>query len=440
MIGAAQLDSFAVMGVAAVLVLVLAVALRSRPRAALVFWMLTLCFIPYWMGITVLAYLPPATALACVLVVSIPIPAWARIRGADVVVLLFLALVGIGYLTGYVDLNATFVALVEWGTGYLVGRLIAELLELDVIYIIFSSIVAVAAALAVIEFVTTWNPFVHFFSSGPTFDVWGSLQERGGLIRAEGAFGHSIALGATCAMAVPLAIGSSMRQGWKIAVTVALCSGALVTLSRIGIVSSFLGLVLCVLFLRTGLSTRAKAWITFLVVVATAAALPQLTSVFESAGDEASDSAEYRGQLTSLIPSMRLMGVSGAMSKSVDGTVRWGNFKSIDSALILGGLEYGIIPVVLLMVGLVLAVVLVLRGHANPPTIALVAQIPALVSVALITQYAAAFWFMAGLAVVATAEGARDRARAKDAVGAAPAPVRSDAAWVTSPARPVEET
>ena len=49
------------------------------------------------------------------------------------------------------------------------------------------------------------------------------------------------------------------------------------------------------------------------------------------------------------------------------------------------------------------ALVLVLARQATAPTIAVVAQIPAFVTVALITQYAVMVWFMIGLALSAQA-------------------------------------
>ncbi len=408
-------DGVAMLGVALVLAILFAIFLRTRPRTTLVLWCISLCFVPYWMGVNVLVYLPPATAFAILIVASTPMPAWARIRATDVLVAVFVALVVIGHVLGFVDLPSMFVAAVEWASAYLLGRLLAELIELPVLYATFGVVVAIAAGLAVLEFVTAYNPFVHIFPGGPTFEVWGPLQVRGGLLRAEGAFGHSIALGTTCALALPLVLGSNLQPRWKLVCGITLGIGTILTLSRLGIVSSVLGLALCVCFLRSGLGTRAKAAIVVLAAAATVIALPSIVRIFDDAGQEASGSAEYRGSLTSLIPAMQLIGTAGIRSKSAQGVVTWGPFRSIDSALILGGLLYGVLPVALLLIAFVMAVVLVVRGHANPPAIAIVAQLPALVGVALITQYAAAFWFIAGVAVVATAEAARERARSSPA-------------------------
>jgi hypothetical protein len=57
----------------------------------------------------------------------------------------------------------------------------------------------------------------------------------------------------------------------------------------------------------------------------------------------------------------------------------------------------------LVLVLLILAVGWCLLGRASAPTIAIVAQLPALSTVALITQYHVFFWFTLGLAVGAEA-------------------------------------
>jgi hypothetical protein len=58
-----------------------------------------------------------------------------------------------------------------------------------------------------------------------------------------------------------------------------------------------------------------------------------------------------------------------------------------------------LIPLIIVITLLSIAVVLLVRGRATAPTIAIVAQIPALAAVALITQYAVFVCFMGGLAV-----------------------------------------
>jgi hypothetical protein len=149
-----------------------------------------------------------------------------------------------------------------------------------------------------------------------------------------------------------------------------------------------------------------------LVVAGTSVALaaaPLVSSVFLAAGAEATNSAAYRGSLVSLVGDIDALGFSSAFSRSPTGEVSFGAFRSIDSALILHGLTYGWASLAVALVLLAMAAGAVLLRRAAAPTIAVGAQIPALVAVALITQYATMLWFVAGFAVYAQA--ARSAAR-----------------------------
>ena len=168
-------------------------------------------------------------------------------------------------------------------------------------------------------------------------------------------------------------------------------------------------IVLSVLFMRDAISRRARIAITTAVVLASAVVFPLVSAVFDDAGAEASDSADYRGDLVSLFGTMNLVGVAGSAQKNSAGSLYFGNFRSIDSQLILTGLTNGIIVLIAIAVALAFGILLVLRGKASPATIALVAQIPAFATVALITQYSIFVWFVAGLA--ATTQLAPDASR-----------------------------
>jgi hypothetical protein len=227
---------------------------------------------------------------------------------------------------------------------------------------------------------------------------WGTLQLRGGVLRAEGAFGQAIPLGAAIALGVPFALGSRLRTWLKFSVVAVLLAGTVVTFSRIGMSCAVLGLLLCAFFLRGSLTTRVRVALVGVLAVAVAAAFPLLSEVFTSAGSEATDSAAYRGGLLTTIGTMSPFGVASSYQKTPAGIVYFDGFKSIDSALIFAGLNLGLVAMVIGLVGLAAAIVVVLLRRATPATIAVVAQIPALTSVALITQYAAFFWFTVGMA------------------------------------------
>ena len=95
---------------------------------------------------------------------------------------------------------------------------------------------------------------------------------------------------------------------------------------------------------------------------------------------------------------MNRVGVADSATKDSTGQVYFGNFRSIDSQLILTGLSSGLIALALIVVALIAGIVLVVSRRATAPTIAVVAQIPALATVALITQYSVFVWFAIGLA------------------------------------------
>jgi hypothetical protein len=90
--------------------------------------------------------------------------------------------------------------------------------------------------------------------------------------------------------------------------------------------------------------------------------------------------------------------VAGSAQKNSTGQVYFGNFRSIDSQLILTGLSSGLIALAVVVVALGAGIVLVVTRRATPATIAVVAQIPALATVALITQYSVFLWVAVGLA------------------------------------------
>ena len=258
--------------------------------------------------------------------------------------------------------------------------------------------------LTIAEFVLGWNPFVDVLARpGGQYSVSGSLQRRGRSSTRKEAFGHSIALGCSLAMAVPLALTRSWPASRRFVVTTVLMVGVILTFSRAGLVSAVLGILLTFVFLRQHLPARlrlallAGAGLAWLVVA------PYITRVFSDAGQEAARSADYRRALTALIPEMVSVGFSPAGDIRPDGVRAFGSFRSIDNALILFGLRYGWLPLLLMAVALAAAVISVVARRGTPATVAFVAQIPAIATVALITQYGILLSFLAGMAAASYA-------------------------------------
>lgn len=401
-----QVDGAVVVLTGLVLALVVVGVVRAYPRPFAVAWAVVIAFVPYWMGVSFVVYLPPASALAGLVVVGLIGRRPAPLRIPDAVVALVVVLTVVAAALGQVTMRAVFLVVVEWALSYALARLLAAQMPVDEIGSAVAVVLAAAAVLAVVEFATGTNLFVGLGPSTGLHHGWSGLQERGGILRAEGAFGHSIALGASLSMAIPLALGSRLGSRAKLATVAALVAGAVVSFSRIGIGTAVLGIVLSVLLLGRRLRTRVKVAVTTALAVATVIGYPYVDQVFSAAGEEAAGSAEYRGDLLSLVPTMQVIGTASSAQRSADGTLRFGAFRSIDSALIYAGLTYGWLIMAILAALFLACVVTVLRGRATPAGVSVAAQLPAVLTVAFITQYSALFWFIAGLAVSAYAERA----------------------------------
>jgi hypothetical protein len=297
-----------------------------------------------------------------------------------------------------IALGFAFALFTYFVAGYLFGRVAALRVDPTWIYGAIAVAFSIVSVFVVIEFFTGWNPFVEIKASNSLFVTWGSIQERGGVSRAEGAFGHSIALGSSLAIAIPLTLAARFPLLLRAVMVLLMLCATVFTFSRIGMIGAVLGLLLSILFMRDSISRRARIALTSAILIVSALVFPLVTTVFDDAGTEASGSADYRGDLLSLVGSMNPVGVADSARRDSTGQVYFGNFRSIDSQLILTGLSSGAIALILIVLALVAGIVLVVTRRATPATIAVVAQIPALATVALITQYSVFLWVAIGLA------------------------------------------
>jgi len=388
-------------------------AVRRYPNAGFSLWVAIVCLVPYWFGIR-LGIDWSISALFTALLVTALLPVRRpRLSLADAVVGVIVACYFAASLLGEASLTSGVVLLGHWGLGYLLGRVVASRIAVPRIYLVMALAFTGVSLLALLEFATATNPFVGFSAPGALYDTWGTLQERGGVLRVEGAFGHSIALGTSLALAVPLVLAAPLRPWIRAVMLVLVLTATVLTLSRTAMACAAIALVLTLVFARDVVSRRFAAIVAVAGAVVAAALAPFVDRVFELAGSEAEGSADYRGDLIALVSEMQVLGQSPAFHRSPDGTAWFGEFTSIDSALILLGLRYGLLPLGLATALIVAGIVLVASGRATPATIAVVAQVPAFATTALITQYAILTWFMVGLAV-ATQLAARPHARAPD--------------------------
>ncbi|PPF50013.1 hypothetical protein C5B94_15645, partial [Clavibacter michiganensis] len=391
-----------VLAIALVAGLLLLLILRRLPRTAVGLWLVALSFVPVWSGVQAGGYyLPPSTIVAALVIVAVVPVRGFRVSPLDALVVLMAAAGSAGIVVGGaagIGLSTLVSFLTYALPGYVLGRLAAHRIGMASLQAIVAVVFTAVAVLAVVEFAVGWNPFVLLPGNGGLRETWATLQGRGGIVRAEGAYGHSIALGSSLAIAIPLTLASRFRLPVRLGMTVVMMLATVLTFSRVGMLGAVLGLALSIVFLRDAISLRVRATITAGVVLIAVSVAPFVQSVFDDAGTEASNSSDYRGDLYSLVPGMGILGTTADAHRGSDGRVFYGPFRSIDSQLVLTGLTFGLLVAGAVLVALAVGVWLVLRGHATAATIALVAQIPALASVALITQYATLVWFLAGVA------------------------------------------
>lgn len=406
---ASAVDELAVLVVAGALGLAAVAVVRARPVLGLVGYLALLAFVPAWFGIQKVVFLTPASAVGLALVVA----AWRRVdlrlHAFDLVMLGVVSLVVTSFLAGYVPLPSAYAVVLSWAAPYVVGRVASVQVAPRVVATCVAAVLGLVALAAVAEHLTGTNPFVGFGAGTPFVErsgyaLWSAIQVRGGQARAEAAFGHSIALGATLGMAVPFVWVSALRPWVKAVALLVVPAAAVFTFSRIGMVSVGVALVLSLLFLGRHVSPRFRLGVLVLLAAGAAVVVPLALEVFSSAGEEASGSAEYRGDLLRLVPELAWVGESPAAARDAAGQRSFGGFESIDSAIVLVGLRYGLLPLLLLLAGALAGLLALLRGRREAALVAALATLPALTSVAFITQFTTFFWFVVGLAVAGPSE------------------------------------
>ncbi len=401
----AAIDGALGTGLGVVLAVLVFLVLRTSAKLALAFWLAIMGLVPVWVGVAFgfggNFFLPLASVAAILVVASLLPLRGVRLSISDGLVVLLIVVGATALLTddSGIALSFLFTLTAYFTVGYILGRTAPARIDLGWLYGAIGVTFTIVAGLAILEFATRWNLFVNLPANNSAYLAWGQLQERAGLLRAEGAFGHSIALGSAFAIAIPLTIASRFRFPIRGAMVLVMLAATVVTFSRIGMIGALLGLVLSVLFLRESFPQRMRIVLATIVTIVSLGLFPIVATVFNDAGTEASGSAAYRGDLLSLLGDMNLVGLSDSARRAADGQVYFGTFRSIDSQLILTGLSSGTLALVAVLIALLWALILVLRRRASAATIAFVAQVPALATVALITQYSILVGFVAGLAV-----------------------------------------
>lgn len=390
--------------------------LRAAPRLTVVIWLIVLFFVPVWVGVNVGPFWSAITMITVLVIVTCS--GSIELSPADGFMAAFALLIVAQYSVGLTSLSGTVIALSEWLLPYIWGRLVLARVSQAFLVRAVALVAVVAALLALLESTSSTNPFVLItFGSDSLYEAWAPLQPRGGLIRAEGAFGHSIALGATLSMCAAFVLAAKWRLPVRLACLLVIAAAVVMTLSRIGLVTFVITVALSVIVLP-GLSRGVRVLIGAAGLITASLVVPFVSEVFLEAGEEAGGSADYRLDLLALGLVLRPFGAAPDIAGLTVNGEYLGTFaRSIDNALLVAAMRVGWVPTVLLIATLAVAVSQIVRkGGANVANIAVTGQIPGLFAVAFITQYSAFFWFVAGMAV---AIGVASRHRAESLMSGA---------------------
>lgn len=373
--------------------------LRAAPRITVVIWLVVLFFVPIWVGVQVGPFWSAAT-LATILAIATCSQS-IELSPIDGIIAAFAVLVLVQFALGSIPLSGAFTPLSEWLLPYIWGRIVLTRVNLEFLVQAIALVATATAALAVLEWATSTNYFVQIPPGNHgAFETWSPLQARGGSLRVEGAFGHSIALGATLSMCSAFVLAARWHVIVRLSLLSVVAAAVVLSLSRIGLVTFVLTLTLVILLLP-GISLASRIWTGAIGLAAAIMVIPYVSAVFLEAGNEAEGSANYRLDLLSLLQVLRPFGAVGEIAGLTVGGDYLGFFAhSIDNAFMHAALRLGWVPTLLLASALILVAVSVIRRRgANVATVAVAAQIVGLFAVAFITQYTTFFWFAVGLAV-----------------------------------------
>ncbi|MBY6683243.1 hypothetical protein HQ312_19470 [Rhodococcus sp. BP-316] len=371
-------------------------SLRKSPNGLLVFWLVGVAAFPPWIPFYAVGYRLPAAALisvACIAAAGRNKTKFVWVDGAVIALVLSTA---VGTMFFQTPLHIATQALLEWGLCYAAGRILFCKSDLPAIC---NRVGGVLGLLACLQFLLQFNVASFFpFSVNASGSQWSVLQERGGSIRSELAFGHSISLGAV--LVILLAFGLKNRARYSYMLSALTILGVLTTFSRSAIAATVITVILTIL--RSKAASTGKSIAIVLCGFIAYVVASRFVAVVNGAENsvELTDSTDYREGLLSLFSIVDLVGLApGGLPSSLGVTYTWDNFYSIDNGFLFVGLYSGAIAMAL-YAAIPLSVVLSkkLKNWDSFSTF-IIAQIPFLVTVAPITQYQNYYWLFLGMGV-----------------------------------------
>lgn len=365
----------------------LIVATAYRPMVGIVAWLAALVLIPDWTPLPV--GLKPIGAIGVIVLVGLLVSRRReriQIALADVALVaavMFLAV--LTFLDGYPIVLLSNLAAISLAS-YLVGREAPTAARRAYVYaMIFVSVWGVFEAVTHVHVFSQWmlSPSHH----------WELIQTRSGVDRSEAAFGHAIAYGASIALAIPYAREMPKRAGL---VQVILLAGVIASFSRGPILTATFTLGLAVFFATQG-RRRIGSVLAFIVAAAVIVFVFQFLYSGEDAAETAQSGDQRTIQLLATLPHVQWFGSAGLSFE--DGRVQTLGTDIIDNTFLRLAINFGWVLAAMILAPLIFSIVRFIRGERSPASLALIGQIPVLAVTSLITQWQAALFFVAGMAI-----------------------------------------
>lgn len=368
----------------------------KHPKRAWAVWLLGLTMIPVWMSLHFLVAIPVHCLIGAVGLIAVVFYKPVAFTRYDAYFCLFIGVSLLVLAFNSIDPHAMVKVFVAWVIPYAAARIIVGATgtryAVDAVAVMFG----VVGALAVVELIANWHPFVDWNTGTSTSALWQPIQIRAGRVRSEWAFGHSIALGGSLALSIPFVARSSFSSPFRALLLAVVGAGVLASGSRGALIAAGLTAAVCILN-SNALRRVRPAVISLSVCGAVMGAIllgPAVSTwvIGTSYGDRTS--ALYRGEIySSFLPRIEVAAPYDVYAPGENAD------KSIDSAVLDLGLRFGWVVLVLAAIPLMIAGIRVLSGKASLAEIALVGQIPLYATVAFITQYEQWIFMVLGVAV-----------------------------------------
>lgn len=384
--------------------------LSEAPRFATLIWFIALVAVPYW------AYLPlgPLAAPAVDLLALISLAAIAlgrnrfRFPRPATPMLVFTALAVVGGVMGGMPSWYSKTIILSWAIPFYLGQVIVGRFGTEWLTLILRRVGLTIASAAIVEFILRWHPFTSVAANSPVA-FWSVIQTRGVFDRSELTFGHSIALGGTIALLTPFVVGTASPRR-RIPYTLLMVAGVVSTLSRGAMLATAIALILVLLF-HSNTPARRRQQLLALILVALVA-VPVLSSAFRDTGVEVQQSTAVRSSfLRDLTGRTDLFETSSALSLNENRQPSFDGYSSIDNAFLLIALESGLLALAAFVWLFVKPTKKLLQRNGSLADVSMIAMVPLLASVALITQWQSIFFLVAGAAYawpVSRKSGARN--------------------------------